>query len=198
MDELRTKYACHTIILYGSRARGDARATSDYDVLGVRESGTRLRDARVWNGVYLDLVIYAEGDIVHPDEQMLPMRGGVVLTQKARLGDTFLAHLDAIFLAGPTPLAADEHHARKVWATKMLDRAREGDIEGNYRRTWLLMALLEDYFQLRTLWYLGPKQSFAWLKVHDPDTFAAFDTALRVDASIDVIERLIEHVTSTQ
>lgn len=36
---LKKKYRCHTIILYGSRARGLATPTSDYDVFGVRRSG---------------------------------------------------------------------------------------------------------------------------------------------------------------
>jgi predicted nucleotidyltransferase len=43
---MQALYGCHTVILYGSRARGDATAESDYDVLGVRDSGEAIRDAR--------------------------------------------------------------------------------------------------------------------------------------------------------
>jgi hypothetical protein len=57
-EDLRAQHGCHTVILYGSRARGDATATSDYDVLGVKESGDSFRDARLWNGVYLDIFIH--------------------------------------------------------------------------------------------------------------------------------------------
>jgi len=32
-------------------------------------------------------------------------------------------------------------------------RMRRSDIEGNFRRAWLLTALLEDYFRLRGMWY---------------------------------------------
>lgn len=37
VDELISLHHCHTIILYGSRARGDFTVTSDYDVAGIRE-----------------------------------------------------------------------------------------------------------------------------------------------------------------
>ena len=196
-DELRDRHGCHTVILYGSRARGDQRPGSDYDLLGIRAGGERMRDARLWNGAYLDLFIYPEQLIAQPDETMLQWLGGVVLFQQGQIGDTLLARLDAIFRAGPAPLPADERQTRRVWAGKMLDRAREGDIEANYRRAWLLTALLEDYFQLRDQWYLGPKRSLIWLREHDSAAYAAFDAALRPGASLDQIAALIGHVLAS-
>jgi hypothetical protein len=194
VDELRTKYGCHTVILYGSRAHGDQRPNSDYDLLGIRAGGGRLRDARRWNGAYLDLLIYPEHLVARPDETMLQWLGGVVLHQKDHLGDTLLARLDVIFRAGPAPLPEDERETRRVWVGKMLDRAREGGIEANYHRVWLLTSLLEDYFQLRDQWYLGPKKSFLWLKEHDLATYTAFDLALQPTATFEQIAMLIARV----
>jgi hypothetical protein len=196
-DELRERHGCHTVILYGSRARGDQRPNSDYDLLGIRDGGERMRDARLWRGAYLDLFIYPEQLVEQPDETMLQWLGGVVLFQKSQIGDTLLARLDELFRAGPAPLPPDERQTRRVWAGKMLERAREGDAEANYRRAWLLTALLEDYFQLRDQWYLGPKRSLAWLREHDPSAYAAFDTALQPGASLDQIAALIGHVLAS-
>ncbi|HNP74496.1 MAG TPA: nucleotidyltransferase domain-containing protein, partial [Kouleothrix sp.] len=114
VDELRASYGCHTVILYGSRARGEQRPGSDYDILGVRPAGETLRDARLWNGVYLDLFVYPEAAIARPDASMLQCLGGVVLCQQGALGDEFLAALDALFRAGPRPLPPDEIAARRV------------------------------------------------------------------------------------
>lgn len=35
-------HGCHTVILYGSRARGDFNDSSDWDVIGFREVGQSL------------------------------------------------------------------------------------------------------------------------------------------------------------
>ena len=48
---------------YGSRARGEGTPTSDYDVMGVSDVGEMFRDARCWNGLYLDLFVYPEKKI---------------------------------------------------------------------------------------------------------------------------------------
>lgn len=196
-DELRERHGCHTVILYGSRARGDQRPNSDYDLLGIRDGGERMRDARLWHGAYLDLFIYPEQLVDRPDETMLQWLGGVVLFQKGQVGDTLLARLEALFRAGPAPLPPDERQTRRVWAGKMLERAREGDAEANYRRAWLLTALLEDYFQLRDQWYLGPKRGLAWLREHDQSAYAAFEAALQPGASLDQIAALIGHVLAS-
>jgi uncharacterized protein len=55
VDELCNQQNCHTVILYGSRAKGTHTANSDYDILAVREIGETTRDARLWNGAYLDI-----------------------------------------------------------------------------------------------------------------------------------------------
>jgi len=68
------------------------------------------------------------------------------------------------------------------------------DIEGAYRRTWLLTVLLEDYFHLRHRWYQGPKKSFQWLGENNPETYRAFEVALSPAASDDSIHRLIGRV----
>ena len=70
-DLLRTKHGCHSAILYGSHARGEATSTSDYDVAGIRESGEIFRDARLWNGSYLDVFVYPQDKILSPDESMI-------------------------------------------------------------------------------------------------------------------------------
>jgi hypothetical protein len=77
----------------------------------------------------------------------------------------------------------------------MLARARKGDLEAHYRRSWLLTALLEDYFRLRGQWYLGPKQSFKILWESDPNTVAAFAAALKPGADLQTLEELIKRVT---
>jgi len=102
--------------------------------------------------------------------------------------------LEALHGAGPEALPESELTARRNWAWKMLDRARIGDPEGNYRRAWLLTALLEDYFHLRTQWYEGSKKSLAFLARHEPAVYAKFEAALLPGAGLDRIAELVEVV----
>ena len=179
--------------LYGSHARGDATSASDYDLLAIRKSGDRiLRDARKWRGVYIDLFVYPERR-VRPSS-LLHVKGGKVLLQRQKYGDQLLLKLDRVHARGPQPLPLDELAARKVWARKMLDRVRIGGLEGQYRRAWLLTALLEDYFAFRGLWYEGPKTSLQWLQHNEPDIHARFAQALRPNASIVALEALVRAV----
>ena len=115
-EDLRAHHGRHTVILYGSRARGDATATSDYDVLGVEESGDSVRDARLWNGVYLDIFIHPEAKLLTPDASRVYIKDGIVLFQKGDLGSRFLERLHAIDAAGPKQLPADEIRALVIAA----------------------------------------------------------------------------------
>lgn len=96
-----------------------------------------------------------------------------------------------MFTACPETLSVSEVQTRHLWFEKMLARAEKGDAEGNYRRHWLLMALLEDYFVPRGQWYLGPKRSLAFLKSEKPEHFAVLCRAFEPSASIEDIRAAV-------
>jgi len=68
-------------------------------------------------------------------------------------------------------------HLRTILASAL--RTKTEDIEGNFCRHWLLHDLLECYFKIRDQWYLGPKESFKWLKKNDEKTYQIFDAAVK-------------------
>ncbi len=193
-QDIKAKYGCHTVILYGSRARGESTNTSDYDIIAIREQGEFERDCRVFDGFYLDAFIYSEEAIKNPNASFIRIKDGVIVFQKDHMGDILLNEVKKIFQQGPPKTAAWEKHEIITWTRKMLQRAEENDIEGNFRRHWLLHDLLECYFKMRDLWYLGPRESFQWLKVNDPITYAAFEIALQPDSSLNNIQKLISYV----
>jgi uncharacterized cupin superfamily protein len=190
-EELRDKHGCHTVILYGSRARGDSTDVSDYDVLGIRDSGDSFRDARVWNGAYLDIFVHPVSKLEDPHDGMLDMRFGKVLLEKDDTAKKFFTKLETIFARGPKKMADDEITAHRTWYQKALARIRIGDLQGNYRRAELVPALLQDFFTTRGEWYLGPKASFKWFKENRPDLLHAFEEAFKPSATVDVLESLV-------
>lgn len=196
VNELLTKYKCHTVILYGSRARGDATEKSDYDLMGVKKSGKKFRLAEKRNGSYLDLFIFSEKELAKVGEEHLYMKEGKVLFEYDNFGSQFLRKLKVVAKKPLRPLPSDEIKARRVWAHKMLERIAVGDIEANYRRSWLHEALLPDYFTLRKKRYSGSKASFAWLKRNDLVTYNLFERVLKSPTDLDLLKNLVERVTN--
>jgi predicted nucleotidyltransferase len=188
-EDLRVAYGCHTAILYGSRARDDWEATSDFDVIAFRDTGDQQRVASRWKGVFLDLFVHSTND--ESDPSWIRINGGRILFQKNGFGEKVLDCVKALFEAGPEEVPISELQVRKIWAEKMLERAAKGDVEGNFRLHWLLFVLLEDYFAVRRNWYLGPKQSFRKLRETTEKHFRIFETALKPGASLDAVREVI-------
>jgi hypothetical protein len=194
--ELVRDAAAHTILLYGSRAEGTENEFSDYDVAAFADIPASKRDTRVVDGRFLDVFLHPEAVLRKPTQAHLTLRGSLILIQRDTEAAAFLAALDGIFRGGPEPLPSDEIEARRTWARKMALRMRRADIEGNFRRVWLLTALLEDYFALRGMWYQGPKKSFQWLMASDSETYRAFEEALKSTASFEATDRVVERVVA--
>ena len=192
--DISDRHNLHTIILYGSHARDEANNASDIDVAGFSDSvAETIHDARDWNGTYLDLFIYQTGELEHLAD-LRKLRGGLVLKQRDGAGDVLLADIDAFNKAGPACLSDHERHSRLNWMRKMLSRIRAGDNEARYRHAWLLMDLLESYFNLRGLWFDGPKLAFAWLQQHDREWLALYEKALTDDAGCSYLEQAISRL----
>lgn len=181
-DELCEKHHAHTVILYGSRARGNPRATSDLDVFVLRDEGPATSDHRRWEGLWLDAWIHPARDAEHPEEGLLRLCGGRVLRQREGHGDALLARVEAMRDAGPPPLTAEKRALCVTWLEKTAARVREAspdDLEALLRRAALLNEALESYFVLRERWYPGPRAALERLAGEDGETHACFAAALR-------------------
>jgi len=195
VSELLQRYKCHTVLLYGSRARGDATDKSDYDLMAVRKSGKQIRLAEKRNGKYLDIFIFPEKSLKKLGDEHLYMKESKVLFEQGHFGSQFIKQLKKIAKKPYQPLPDDEIQICRVWPHKMFERIIVGDIEANYRRSWLHEALLSDYFALRKKRYNGSKESFAWLKKNDLTTYKLFDKVLANPTNLKFLKKLVERVT---
>lgn len=194
--ELVEAHDCHTVILYGSRARGDFTAESDWDVAGVRREGALFRIAKAWGGTYLDAFVYSEASLLQPSEELLKLLGGRLLFDAKHFGAALLDRLEAFHRAGPAVRPPWEIEMQRVWFLKTLARLRRDDIEARLRRGWLLLEALESSFRFRRQFYPGPKQGLAWLAEHDPTLHQLFAHALEPSAGLQPIEALVERLVA--
>jgi uncharacterized protein len=200
VQTLTIDHDCHAVILYGSRARGDFRATSDWDVAGIRETGaiTPLRVARAFHGTWLDAFVYTEAALAVIDPELLRFLPARILVDQRGFARTLLERVDALDKKGPAPTPEGEDEMVRVWYAKMLGRIAGGDLESKYRRVELLFQALDNYFKLRGLWYRGPKAGLPWLAKHDPETHAVFARALDPQASLEDLRALVQRVLPEQ
>lgn len=196
---LRSKFSAHTILLYGSRARGDFTADSDWDASCVAPVDEERHYGWREGGAFMDVFVYPAFAEPTPDD--LRMLGARVLLDERGEASQYLEKLAALDARGPTPMPAHQLAMETTWITKMVERARRGandptDLEAHYRRHWLLKDLLEYAFSLRGRWYRGPKAGLVMLRQDDPALHALFADALQPNAPFASVERVATAVAA--
>lgn len=196
VEELQTTHHCHTIILYGSRARGDFKPSSDYDVAGITATGDKKWIARFDEKyqVFHDIFIFPENELIAPNETHLQMSDGIVIIDHNDVGKRLIEALKMMEKESLS-ITVDEIQARKIWYKKMFSRAEVADLEGKYRHIWSIFRMLEDYFAFKKLHYHGPKKAFQYLAKYDPDILNLFERALSNTNDIKSLKQLIEKIT---
>lgn len=186
--KLRSKYHCHTVVLYGSRARGLVTSTSDYDVIGIRRRGEKNRIAKKLNGCYWDVFVYSESDLHTFGESQLAWKNARVLHEQGSYGKNLLRRIRKYLKKPYEPKPRYEISATKAWAQKELDRCRVADTQGLYRRAEFQSALIEHYFFVRQKRFWGPKESFAWLEKYDSKTYRLIQRALKHPTNLSFLK----------
>lgn len=195
VNELKTVHNCHTIILYGSRARGDFNQNSDYDVIGIAKICKKQHLAQYDQRfhIYKDIFVVPDSEFDEINDEYLRLSDGICLWDSKEFGKSLLTKIN-IMLRKPFVLDDDEINTRRAWYGKMLNRAKVQDVEGKYRSIWIVHTLLEDYFAFRNMHYLGPKKGIKYLQDNDPDTFMLFDNILNDCNNLQVLNNAINHI----
>ena len=190
---LKDTYQPDAIIAYGSFADGSANKNSDFDALVIADS-VRMHDSSVIDSIVLDVFIYpletfqSEFD---PEKFVQVWDGKIILDTEgiaARVQKRVLDYIAHI------PQKTEEEIQQEVsWCEKMLSRTIREDAEGYYRWHWVLFDSLEIYFDVKGLYYDGPKKALHFLEQTDPESFQIYTKALR-EFKRDCLEEWISHL----
>ncbi len=195
-DEMARRHGAHTVLLYGSRARGDASERSDVDVIAVRPSGGAARDLRPWRGWALDVHVHDEAGVEALLSARSPdLRDAIVLRQRDGLGDRIVAAVRARLAEPPPALSPADAAALWAWGDKMRARVAHPDpLLAAYHRATLLVESLPAWAEVRRRWFHGGKAALASLAVEDPTTRDAYEVAARPGADVADFLRLLDAV----
>jgi uncharacterized protein len=206
VDFLEARYACHTLILYGSRARGTAHAESDWDVLGISQlSGQRWHhgivdklgevNAYIYNTEMAVLDRNKLSPLFQPMNHFVRLRHGRVLVQENGLGDQLIAHAQDIYRNGlPKASKAQIEQCRHYYLHYGIGNLRKDSLAPalrDYIRHEILSQALPVYFTLRGSWPPSPKDAIAFWQKTRPELYALFIRAVQPDASIDEMEAFL-------
>ncbi|MBU2714499.1 nucleotidyltransferase family protein, partial [Zooshikella harenae] len=198
INELAIKHNPEFIVLYGSIVRGDYTDESDIDIACFCKEPAVTKDVRIFEGKKLDCWVYKIEEAVPNRKDFLRFVGGEVFLDSNGIGRKFVSEITDFFNIGPDKIKADARDHLLEWSKNMLIRASGDTIEAKYRKTWLPCELLEIYFELRNMWYLGSKQSFLWLQENDYSIYCMFEKAFSDPSDISVLEKLVSAATNTE
>ena len=192
--EVVRRHGAHTVLLYGSRARGESTPSSDVDLIALRASGGPLRDVTPWNGLAFDVHVFDDAGV----EKLVADRASSlaharVLVERADAGQALVARIRARLAEPPPALDRDEWIALWAWGAKMHGRLRDPDPTfAAYRRAEVLREVLPCWCQVRRRWYVGAKPTLRSLRDEAPAFHAAYVAAARPTATLAEYDRLLD------
>ncbi|MBF0406040.1 MAG: nucleotidyltransferase domain-containing protein [Candidatus Riflebacteria bacterium] len=198
VEYLSEKYNPSVIILYGSRADNTFTQTSDIDIVCFCKSCKVKKEARLFEGLFLDAWFYKTSEMNTENDEFIRLSNGICLLDTNNNGSEFLKKIQNRIELGPKKLDESDTEHLKKWVQKMILRSKVSDVEGNFRKMWLSVDLLEMYFKFRGLWYFGPKKALLWLQSNDPRAYKLFEVSYQTNATLTSITKLAKYVTSIQ
>lgn len=215
IDYLEEKYGCHTVLLFGSRARGTHRADSDWDVFAIhdaeRESYAGGHHPQLGKlAIFLFATHMVEFDPHNPSVLYRPremfvrrMRDARILIERDGLGTAIVETAKRLYERGPPrcPPSYPEH-LRYNYFVRLLPLLREErtlptdcpSIMRDYLRIEAQSEALTQYYYLRQQWEPAPKDAIASIYKNDFQMYDALEYGMKSTASPDELERLFEMV----
>lgn len=190
---LKRHYRCHTIILFGSYARGQEAPESDMDLLAFTDYPHPNVDTHTVGGIQLDCMLHDSSELVACNA-MLQAVDGVAILDEEGLAQGFLAGLSQLRNLAAPEYTREEAEFQLDWLHKTLGRCQKGDPEGDYRRHWMLVDSLEIALTLRHVLYEGPKLALQQLRQRDFEAYTAYCAALRPQATADDLKAWIRQL----
>ncbi|HEY2404668.1 MAG TPA: nucleotidyltransferase domain-containing protein [Polyangiaceae bacterium] len=188
--ELVERFGSQIAILYGSYARGQAGPSSDVDVVCFCARSARHPAAFRWQTLLVDAWIHPLSDVDGIND-FRKLHDARVIQDTEKLGQSLLERVKGeLKIARPRLDENSERHVR-VWAWKMLDRAKQRGVRGDYRRHWLLLELPQVWTDLTQRHFLGPDLALDAMMQCCPELYSAFELAARSEAALSDLERVV-------
>ncbi len=182
---IKKEHPYEALLLYGSRSKLNHSPTSDYDlVVLINSDSSEFHYRQLSNPFHLELdCVFVPLKRVHQfltqshvkqDEPFRYFCKSQVIDQINPIGTHLINQINHFIALGPVPISDSERREKSLWLFKMFHRSLLSSPVAQFRKHELFSHLLYSYFYFRNLWYLGVKESFAYLQEHDKEIYEEF------------------------
>lgn len=186
---LKKKFKVQSLILFGSRARGNFDDASDVDLLGIRAAGGNKRFSWDFNGVLLDVQIIGRKEALKSDlhPELMRISDAQIIFDKTGQAKKFLRRLD-LHRKKLASLHDLDKHSRRLNLLKNLGRISRNDDASLVQRARVIADLLEDY---RALSDRAPGSAIGadmeLMRQRDPEFYAIYRDLLQTIKNGDAL-----------
>lgn len=181
---LQNKYGAEVIILEGSRAAGQERADSDWDLYVFTYDSKHKSGRDQFEGQSLDVVVK---HLPLENESMLqnsygPLRAMRVLLDNKEMFGQILVTATEERIHQPRPaLTTEELTNRKIRLQGLLNKMAHtsGALENFYYTALFYELVMRYWFEVHQLWTLHPREAVPCMQERDPGFVSLLETFVR-------------------
>lgn len=186
---LKKEFKIHSLILFGSHARGRADAASDVDLLGIRSAAGNKRLSWDFNGSFLDIQIIGnkEARAESFDPELLRVANAKILFARGPHAKSLLRRIKAL-LKKLKKVPELDKHSRRITLLKDMERLGRGDDASLFRRAVMVAELLDNYIVLNDVEPGASKaDNIALMRKKSPEFYAVYVELLKTLKSGDAL-----------
>jgi hypothetical protein len=170
---LLEKYAPEAIFLHGSRVRGDAADTSDYDIVMITSDANDIF-SHDFEGMMLDIAAYPLNTHILEVGNKVPNWPLKILHDTNDIGKRIYEETELAYKNGPTLLSEQEWKNRINYTERLIDKIKARGNNVSIRRYYLsdfYMRAVRYWFEKKNRWTVSPYRALPLIQAEDPDFF---------------------------
>lgn len=190
-DYLLKKYAPEAILLHGSRLRGDAADTSDYDIVMVTANPENIYPHE-YEGITLDLGAVSSETLVIESGGKVPNWPLEVLYDATGVGKKICEQTKQAYENGPKVLSDQEWVNRAYYTKRLIDKIQARGHDKAIRHYYLsdfYVRAIRYWFEKRNRWTISPYRALPVIQAEDMSFFAELQI-LWTDAHISALHKI--------
>lgn len=170
VEYLVSQYKPKSILLHGSRARGDHSDKSDYDITLIEPNTTKATSHRFLD-YQLDInLVPKDCNIITTGSNIPTWPVQILFDDYDQIGLKIVQRTKQAYKNGPNTLGKDDWNNRKYYAERLINKIDSRGTEPLTRYYYLsefYMRIIRYWFEKNNLWTVSPYRALPYIREKD-------------------------------